>query len=209
MGDDDPHSPENWSDEVTSRITLISPAMNRSLRETRFDDGASLDPRGTARAESLAGSLRAADQVLVSPTVRCRETASALGLAAVEEPELAGLDMGRWRGLTLDEVMIREPEAMVSWLTDPDAMSHGGESVRALCERAARWLEAAAEFEGRTIAVVEQEFVRALAVTILDAPGPAFWRLDVRPLTATELSGHAGRWNLQLGRVLSPEAAER
>lgn len=190
---------------MTSRITLISPAMNRSLRETRFDDDGPLDASGTARAESAAGSLRAADRVLVSPTVRCRDTASALGLAAVPEPELAGLDMGRWRGLTLDEVMTREPEAMTSWLTDPDAVPHGGESVRALCERAARWLQASAEFEGRTLAVVEQEIVRALAVTILDAPGPAFWRLDVPPLTATDLSGRSGRWNLRLGRELETE----
>ena len=190
---------------MTSRITLISPAMNRSLRETRFDDGSPLDPSGAARAESVAGSLQTAGRVLVSPTARCRETASTLGLTAVGEPELAGLDMGRWRGLTLDEVMAREPDAVMSWLSDPDAAPHGGESVRALCERAARWLEAAAGFEGRTLAVVEQEFVRALAVTVLGAPGPAFWRLDVPPLTATDLSGRSGRWNLRLGRELGAE----
>jgi broad specificity phosphatase PhoE len=206
--DDVPSSPENWSDHVTSRITLISPAMNRSLREARFDDDGPLDPSGAARAESVAGSLRAAGRVLVSPTARCRETAAALGLAAVAEPRLAGLDMGRWRGLTLDEVMAREPDAAMSWLTDPDAAPHGGESVRALCERAGRWLETAAEFEGRTLAVVEQEIVRALAVTILGAPGPAFWRLDVPPLTATDLSGRAGRWNLRLGRDLGTTAAD-
>ncbi|MFI6460516.1 histidine phosphatase family protein [Streptomyces sp. NPDC050528] len=190
---------------MTSRITLISPAMNRSLRETRFDDGSPLDPSGRARAEAAVGSLRTADRVLVSPTTRCLETASALGLTAVPEPELAGLDMGSWRGLTLDDVMTREPDGFTAWMTDPDAAPHGGESVRALCERAARWLDAAAGFEGRTLAVVEQEFVRALAVTILDAPGPAFWRLDVRPLTATDLSGHSGRWNLRLGRDLGTD----
>ncbi|MFI6550247.1 histidine phosphatase family protein [Streptomyces prunicolor] len=193
---------------MTSRITLISPAMNRSLRETRFDDGSPLDPSGAARAESVAGSLRSVDRVLVSPSVRCRETASALGLSGVAEAELAGLaglDMGRWRGLTLDEVMAREPDAVMAWLTDPDAVPHGGESVRGLCERAAGWLDVAGGFEGRTLAVVEQEFVRAVAVTVLDAPGPAFWRLDVPPLTATELSGRAGRWNLRLGRELGAE----
>lgn len=191
---------------MTSRITLISPAMNRSLRETRFDDGSPLDPSGATRAESVAGSLRSVDRVLVSPTVRCRETASALGLSGVAEAELAGLDMGRWRGLTLDEVMAREPDAVMAWLTDPDAVPHGGESVRGLCERAARWLDGAAEFEGGgTLAVVEQEFVRAVAVTVLDAPGSAFWRLDVPPLTATDLSGRAGRWNLRLGRELGAE----
>ncbi|MFJ3892249.1 histidine phosphatase family protein [Streptomyces sp. NPDC090083] len=187
---------------MTSRITLISPAMNRSLRETRFDDGCPLDPSGAARAAAVAGSLRAADRVLVSPSARCRETASALGLSAVVEPELAALDMGRWRGLTLDEVMGREPDAVMGWLTDPDAVPHGGESVRGLCERAVRWLEVAGGSEGRTLAVVEQEFVRAVVVSVLGAPGAAFWRLDVAPLTATEVSGRGGRWNVRLGREL-------
>ncbi|MFJ9894537.1 histidine phosphatase family protein [Streptomyces sp. NPDC091280] len=190
---------------MTSRITLITPASNRSLREARFDDGSPLDPSGRTRAEASASRLGAADRVLVSPTARCLETAAALGLSAVPEPAAAGLDMGRWRGLTLDEVMAREPDAVMSWLTDPDAVPHGGEPVRALCERAAGWLAASAAVEGRTLAVVEQEFVRALAVTVLDAPGPAFWRLDVPPLTATELSGRSGRWNLRLGRELESE----
>ncbi|MFJ4625631.1 histidine phosphatase family protein [Streptomyces sp. NPDC088847] len=187
---------------MTSRITLISPAMNRSLRETRFDDGCSLDPSGAARAASVAGSLRSVDRALVSPTVRCRETASALGLSAVVEPELAGLDVGRWRGLTLDEVMGREPDAVMGWLTDPDAVPHGGESVRGLCERAVRWLDVAGGFEGRTLAVVEQEFVRAVVVAVLGAPGEAFWRLDVVPLSATDISGRGGRWNVRVGREL-------
>ncbi len=79
---------------MTSRVTLISPAMNRSLREARFDDGCRLDASGAAHAESAAGTLPAADRVWVSPTARCRETASALGLTAMEAPELGGLDVG-------------------------------------------------------------------------------------------------------------------
>lgn len=194
---------------MTSRITLISPAMNRSLREARFDDGCPLDASGTAHAESAAGSLPAADRVLVSPTVRCRETASGLGLAAVEEPGLGGLDMGRWRGRTLDEVSAQEPDAVMRWLADPGSAPHGGESVRALCARAARWLDASARITGRTLAVVEPEIVRALAVTVLDAPEAVFWRLDVPPLAATALSGRSGRWNLRLGRELGTPGDSR
>ncbi|MEV7341302.1 histidine phosphatase family protein [Streptomyces sp. NPDC093544] len=187
---------------MTSRVTLISPAMNRSLREARFDDGSPIDTSGAARAESAADTLPTADRVLVSPTVRCRETASALGLAALDEPALSALDMGRWRGRTLDEVSAGEPDTVARWLTDPAAAPPGGESVRALCERVAGWLDASAEVAGRTLAVVEPEIVRAVVVTVLKAPEAAFWRLDVPPLTATEISGRSGRWNLRLGRTL-------
>jgi len=115
---------------------------------------------------------------------------------------LRALDMGRWRGRTLDEVSAGEPDAVARWLTDPAAAPPGGESVRDLCERVAGWLDASAEIAGRTLAVVEPEIVRAVVVTVLKTPEAAFWRLDVPPLTATEVSGRSGRWNLRLGQPL-------
>ncbi|WP_151478795.1 histidine phosphatase family protein [Streptomyces albicerus] len=188
---------------MTCRVMLISPAISAALREARFDDECPLDAAGLRLARSAAGSLPAPDQALASPTVRCRETATALGLDAVAEPELAGLDVGRWRGATLAEVSAGEPEAVGRWLADPASAPHGGESVRALCERVAKWLEAAAgSGTGRIVAVVEPEIVRAGVVRALGAPESAFWRVDVPPLTATEFSGRAGRWNVRVGRAL-------
>jgi broad specificity phosphatase PhoE len=187
---------------MTSQVMLISPAITASLREARFDDGCSLDASGLRLARAAAGALPSAERVWVSPTVRCRETAGALGLAAVEAVELAGLDAGRWRGATLAEVGAREPEALARWLADPSAAPHGGESVRAVCERVAGWLESAAPVAGRTVAVVEPEVVRAAVVVGLGAPESAFWRADVAPLTAVELSGRSGRWNVRVGRPL-------
>ncbi|MFD3605947.1 histidine phosphatase family protein, partial [Streptomyces sp. NPDC058656] len=132
---------------MTSRVMLISPAMSAALREARFDDGCPVDPAGLRLAEAAAGSLPSADRVLVSPTVRCRESAEALGLDAhaVTEPDLAGLDVGRWRGATLAEVSTDEPEAVGRWLADPSSAPHGGESVSGLCERVAKWLETVAD----------------------------------------------------------------
>jgi len=185
---------------VTSRLFFISPAVSASLRQARFDDGGSIDDGGAEQARSAAGSLPPAVRVLVSPGVRCRETAAALGLDGVVTPELGGLDAGRWRGRTLDELAAEESEAVGRWLTDPASAPHGGESVQDLCGRIGRWLATAPETDGRTLAVVEPEVVRAAVVRALDLPPTAFWRLDVPPLTVTELSGRAGRWNLRLGR---------
>lgn len=187
---------------MTSRVILISPAITAALREARFDDDCPLDASGLSQARAAAGTLPAAERVRVSPTVRCRETAGALGLDAVDAPELAGLDTGRWRGATLAEVGGREPEALARWLSDPGAAPHGGESVAALCDRVADWLEAVAQTPGRTLAVVEPEAVRAAVVRALGAPETAFWRADVPPLTAVELSGRSGRWNVRFGQPL-------
>lgn len=181
---------------------LISPAISLALREARFDDGCPLDAAGLRLARTAAGTLTAVDRAWVSPSVRCRETAMALGLDAAVVPELAGIDMGRWRGATLADVSAKQPEQVALWLADPASAPHGGESVREFGDRIAAWLESTARLDGRTVAVVDPEVVRAAAVRVLGAPEPTFWRIDVPPLTATELSGRSGRWNLRLGQPL-------
>ncbi|WP_416980477.1 histidine phosphatase family protein [Streptomyces sp. T028] len=193
---------------MTSRVTFVSPAMNDSLRQARFDDGCSLDAGGRARARAAAGSLPPAVRVVVSPSARCRETAAALGLDGVEEEPLAGLDVGRWRGLTLAEAGAAEPQEVGRWMADPQSAPHGGESVVDLCARVGDWLRAASETDGHTVVVVEPEIVRAVVTEVLGAPAAAFWRLDVPPLTATSVSGRDGRWNVRLGQALGPDPAE-
>ncbi|MFG2352434.1 histidine phosphatase family protein [Streptomyces sp. NPDC048521] len=188
---------------MTSRVTFVSPATSPSLRQARFYDGDSIDDAGAARARSAAGTLPAYAGVTMSPSVRCRETAAALGLDGGETPELKGLDVGRWRGRTLEEVGATEPEAVGRWLADAGWSAHGGESVQDVCGRVGRWLDIAQGTDGRTLAVVEPEVVRAAVVHVLGLPAAAFWRLDVPPLTATELSGRGGRWNLRLGQPLA------
>ncbi|MFD5074864.1 histidine phosphatase family protein [Streptomyces sp. NPDC058371] len=194
---------------MTSRVILISAASSEALRQARFDDGCPVDAAGLRRARAAAGAVPGAERRWVSPGVRCRDTADALGLAAaVEVPELTGLDVGRWRGATLDEVSAKEPDSVARWLTDPESAPHDGESVRDFCDRIARWLDTAAPLTGRSVAVVEPEVVRATVVRALGAPESAFWRVDVPPLTATELSGRSGRWNVRTGRPLEGSDAD-
>ncbi|HEY9371176.1 histidine phosphatase family protein [Streptomyces sp.] len=193
---------------MTVRLTLIAPAMNTALREARFDDGP-LEPAGRAAAEAAAGALRPEGaRVLVSPSVRCRETAQALGLDGAAEPRaaLAGCAMGRWRGLRLDEVAAAEGPDLAAWLADPATAPHGGESLRALRERVGAWLEGLEP--GWVIAVVEPDVLRAAVVHALALDDAALWRLDPRPLSATHLTGRAARWNLRLGEPLTPGRAE-
>ncbi|MGW2406464.1 histidine phosphatase family protein [Streptomyces sp. NPDC001739] len=194
---------------MTTRVMLVSPAAGDAQREVRFDDDSPPHAAGLRRARSAAGVLPAADRVFTSPSARCRRTAEALGLPAGPVPELAGCAMGEWRGRTLAELAEAEPLAVSAWLDDPDFAGHGGESLRQLCDRVAGWLTRMALDAGRVLAVVEPDVVRAAAVCALRVPADAFWRLDVAPLTVTELSGRGGRWNLRLGRALSREAVER
>jgi broad specificity phosphatase PhoE len=208
---------------TTTRVLLIAPALSAALREARFgevdgaghesdapgggeDDGA-LDPVGLRQAEAVSEAFPRTSRIYVSPTRRCRRTARALGLDTAPLTALAPCAMGRWQGRTLGEVAASEPESVAAWLADPAAVPHGGESLRSLLTRVGRWLDALpgdldtdVGTGGRVLAVAEPDIVRAAAVHALGAPPEAFWRIDIRPLSVTELSGRGGRWNLLGGR---------
>ncbi|UQI46828.1 histidine phosphatase family protein [Streptomyces sp. HU2014] len=186
---------------MTVRVTLISAAAGAAAREARFGDGPP-DEAALRRAAEAAGGLPAASRVFGAPSARCRATCAALGLTPGAGPAPHDLDPGRWRGRSLAEVGAEEPEAVARWLTDPAAAPHGGESVLGLVARVGGWLDSLAEEGGRVLAVVEPAVVRAAVVHGLGLPAEVFWRLDVRPLTGTELSGRVGRWNLRCGAPL-------
>ncbi|WP_327235107.1 histidine phosphatase family protein [Streptomyces sp. NBC_01317] len=211
---------------TTTRVLLIAPALSTALREARFGEAegagdagsgtdGGLDPAGLRQAEAVRESFPRTSRLYVSPTRRCRTTARALGLDAGTAPLTgpAPCAMGRWQGRTLDDVAAAEPEAVAAWLADPGAAPHGGESLRVLLTRVGEWLDALPDapagsaagqedHRGRVLAVAEPDVVRAATAHALGAPPEAFWRIDVRPLSAVELSGRGGRWNLLAGRPL-------
>ncbi|WP_326800163.1 histidine phosphatase family protein [Streptomyces sp. NBC_01808] len=209
---------------------LVTPAVNAELRHAVFGADEPLDAAGRRAAERAGAhagaSLRTHTPAYAAPSVRCRQTADALGLAAEPEAELADWDVGRWRGRGLEELTAAEGEAVRAWLTDPAAAPHGGESLLQLRGRVGVWLDGLTGPAGtggtestdstnntdstptpthRVVAVAEPAAVRAAVVHALDLPSAAFWRLDVPPLTRTELTGRAGRWNLRCGIPLTPD----
>ncbi|MDJ0380688.1 histidine phosphatase family protein [Streptomyces sp. G-G2] len=120
------------------------------------------------------------------------------------QPGLRGPDFGAWTGRALDEVAAEDPAGVRSWLADPAYAPPGGESLAALTARVGAAL--AALDPGRHRFAVGQAVVRAAVVHALELPHAAFWRLDVRPGTLTELTGRSGRWNLRVGRDV-PQAS--
>ncbi|WP_171163591.1 histidine phosphatase family protein [Streptomyces sp. I05A-00742] len=190
---------------MTVRVILVSPAMSPALRAARFDDDMP-DEAALREVRSVAASLPASAgfrRVYTAPERRCRATADALGVHSVPAPELRDPDVGGWRGRTLEEVATADPAGVAAWLGDPDAVPHGGESVRALLTRTGNWLASQAEEGGRVLVVAGPAVIRAAVVQALDLPAAVFWRLDVPPLSRTDLTGRAGRWNWRCGGPLS------
>lgn len=127
-------------------------------------------------------------------------------LSAAVESALRDNDYGRWRGMTPVEVEAREPDSLTTWLSDPGAAPHGGESVADLIGRVGAWLAGAQSLEGATLAITHAAVLRAAVVFVLGAPPTAYSRIDVAPLTLARLSGRNGRWNLV---ALTPLAERR
>jgi broad specificity phosphatase PhoE len=178
------------------RLLLVRHAPTSATRRVAFPVDEPLDDRGRAAAATLAGALPHAGSVVTSPALRCRQTAAAAGLAACVEPAVAECDFGDWAGRTLGEVDIG------AWMVDPDAAPHGGESLRAFAARIAAWLDGQAALGGAAAVITHAGVVKAAVVHALGAPLAAFWRVDVAPLSVTEIHAHDGRWTVT--RVSAP-----
>ncbi len=189
---------------MTPRITLVCHATTRALRSATFGGDDALDELGKAKAERLAGCLGRVDHCWVSPALAARETAAALGLTAVADERLRNLDFGRWTGLKFQQVLLREPRKLVSWIRNPSSSPHGGESIPQLLERVAAWIVERGRDQGNTVAVTHAAVIRAAIVHVIQAQPPSFWRIDVLPLSRTELRTNGRRWVL---RSMGPLAA--
>ena len=174
------------------RLTLISHALTDAQRHARFPrDEPILD---TARESLPHNDFGRVDRFVCGPEQRTRQTAAALGLTCAPEPALADLDHGTWSGLSMTQCGEAE---LLSWLTDPGAAPHGGESVTALIARAGRWLAGLDQSGERIVAVTHPAVIRTAIIHALDAPPTAFWRIDIAPATKTVLHGRGQRWTLR------------
>jgi broad specificity phosphatase PhoE len=187
------------------RVILLCHGATSAVRTAAFAGDEPLEPATRAQVAALAGSLPRADLLRRAPSERCRQTAEALGLEAAPDDRLTACDYGAWTGRTLDEVVATNPDAVTAWLTDPTARPHGGESLADLLRRVGHWLDEAGTPESsaaprttRTLlALADPTVIRAAVVHALDARPRSIWRIDVAPLSRTELVGSPGRWSLR------------
>nr|WP_225953447.1 histidine phosphatase family protein [Kibdelosporangium phytohabitans] len=166
---------------------MISHAATSATRGTRFPDDEPLERPGDSPVADIGRFTR----FHTGPETRCRQTATAFGWDATVDEALADLDFGHWRGRALDDV------TDFSWLTDPTAAPHGGESVSDVLTRVGGWLDGLRSTGERVAAVTHPAVVRAAVVHVLAAPAQAFWRIDVSPLSVTRLSVSGSNWTLR------------
>ena len=121
-----------------------------------------LSTRGERQSAAQAARLRtvALAAVFTSDLVRARRTGEIVGaphgLAPVVVPALREMAMGRWDGLTAEEIRTREPAAFAAWMASVGEFPFPeGESVPELAARAWPAFEAiVAAHAGQAVAIV-------------------------------------------------------
>ena len=194
---------------MAPRLTLICHASTRALRAATFGGDDPIDDVGRAKAERLAGNIRRADQCWTSPALRARETAAALKLTATVDERLRDCDFGRWTGMKLTQVMVREPRKLASWISNPSSAPHGGESIPQVIERVAAWIREPGRDKIHTVAITHASVIRAAIVHVIEALLQSFWRIDVAPLSLTDLRTNGRRWVLRsMGPMVPSEESD-
>jgi broad specificity phosphatase PhoE len=181
---------------VTPRIMLIAHASTAATAAAAFPADEPLEPRGRDAALAASRHLPRVARARHAPDPASRETSSLLRLGSEPDEAVRAWDLAGWAGRPLDELAAADPAGVQAWLTDPAAAPHGGEPLTALIGRVAEWL-ASAEPAGRLLAVCGPAVVRAAVVTVLGAPPVAFWRVDIAPLSLTDLRGSPQGWTVR------------
>lgn len=192
-----PRSSRDRPAKMTLHLSLICHASTDALRTNTFPADEPLDRPGLAAAHAAAGSLSAARRCLTSPALRARQTATALGLIATVDDGLNDYDCGRWKGCRLKDLQEQVPEGVMAWMSDPASTPHGGESVLDLLDRIGAWLDGLGTGNQSIVAVTHAAVIRAAIIHAIRATPRSFWRIDVTPLSRTELRASSGQWRLR------------
>jgi broad specificity phosphatase PhoE len=177
-----------------TRLTLICHAATSLQKQGRFadDECVAMDWQGAAL--SLANRYPKNTHLLCAPELRARQTAGLYGCEAVIDDALRDGDLGRWKGQRLSHL---DSDELQVWLTNSASAPHGGESVDQVCRRVAQWMQTLEAQPGHIVAITHPFVIRAALLHVMQCPVSMFYRIDVEPLSATELRFNTV-WRLRL-----------
>jgi len=182
--------------QLTTRLTLISHAATFAQRRAAFPSDEPLDEQEISKIAALGWISPRSQRIVAAPELRTQQTAQALGISSTIAEDLRDCDYGNWRGREIGDLQNDDPEGLAVWLTDPAAAPHGGESLESLMERVTRWVDEQID-AGHVIAVTHPAIIRCAVVHALQAPVQAFWRVDIAPLSMTDIRFNGRAWTLR------------
>jgi broad specificity phosphatase PhoE len=179
------------------RLTFICCGFTSATRQSAFPADEALDEKGWREATALARDWPLGGKAVRSPTLRARQTADALNLIAEEEDAIRDLNYGAWSGRTIRAISEGDPDGLATWLAEPGAAPHGGETIASLFARTSAFMTARATEGGTLVAISHAAVIRAAISIALATPVTSFWRIDVAPLARAVMHGDGKSWRLR------------
>lgn len=178
-----------------TNLWLIRHAPVDSPRGVIHAPDAPADLRDAAAIAALKARLPVGAFALCSPARRTRETARALGLAAIEDAAFREQDFGDWTGRRHDDLAAGPGEAYRAFWKSPAAnRPPGGESFVDQIMRARAGLGGLPA--GEVVLVVHSGTIRALLAIALDLAPDSALRFVIDPLSLTRIDRLENGWRV-------------
>ena len=185
-------------DQATHVFMVRHGSTEHSL-EGRFSgrNDLPLDERGQGQARAIAhhiAGLGGIDAIVSSPLRRAQETAAAIagrtGITVETHDDLIETEFGEWEGRTIDDVHLKWPDLLASWLKHADIAPPSGESFADVETRALRGLQdVLATRRGQRVVLVSHVTpIKTLLRLALGSPQETMFRfhLDTASLSVVD-----------------------
>jgi len=201
-------------------ILLIRHAQSQGNLIGRFQGQTDtpLSEEGLIQAEHLAARLenRTIDAVYTSDLERAHHTGRIIakreGIPLHLHPGLREIDIGKWAGLTLEEITAHYADELEAWRQgDPNVRRGGGESYQEAQDRVVAAVEEiAANSAGTQIAIVSHGgSLRALLAYVLGFPLSSLWRIQLANTSLSTIERYGSEWSVrQINDVCHLESTE-
>src|SRR5450631_790533 len=180
---------------VGANIWLIRHAPVDGPRGVIHGPDAPADVSDAAAFAALRARLPKNAFAVCSPARRTWETAAALGLDPIEEPDFREQDFGAWTGRRHDNLVAELGDAYRDfWQSPSNNRPPGGESFADQILRTAA--ELAALPAGEVILVVHSGTIRSALAIALDLSPDAALRFVIDPLSLTRIDRLEDGWRV-------------
>lgn len=178
-----------------NRLWLIRHAPTAGAKGVIHGSDAAADTSDLAAFAALRMKLPAKAAQFASPSVRTLETAAALGLRPVPEPNFREQDFGDWTGRRHDD-LAREPGTAYRefWAAPGHRRPPGGESFTDQIVRVRDGLTALPP--GDVVLVVHSGTVRAALAIALEIDPESALRFAIAPLSLTRIDRLTNGWRV-------------
>ncbi|MDC7789110.1 histidine phosphatase family protein [Rhodoplanes sp. TEM] len=182
--------------EPELRLWLIRHAPVAGPRDVIHPPEAPADLGDAERIAALRDQLPAEAPVFASPAQRTLDTAQALGLDPIHQPDFREQGFGEWTGRTHADLEAELGLAYATfWRSPARRRPPGGESFVDQIERVRRGLVQLPA--GDAVLVVHSGTIRAILAIALDLTPESALRFVVAPLSLTRIDRVAASWRIR------------